>query len=177
MTKYYLPTLKETPTEAEIVSHQLMLRAGLMRTLTAGIYSFLPLGYRVIRKIEEIVREAMNEGGAQEILMPVIHDARLWKESDRWDRFGPLMIKLEDRKGREYCLGPTHEEVITDMIRDEVRSYKDLPFNLYQVQTKVRDEIRPRFGVIRAREFIMKDAYTFDRDFRSEEHTSELQTR
>jgi len=165
MTKYYLPTLKETPTEAEIVSHQLMLRAGLMRTLTAGIYSFLPLGYRVIRKIEEIVREAMNEGGAQEILMPVIHDARLWKESDRWDRFGPLMIKLEDRKGREYCLGPTHEEVITDMIRDEVRSYKDLPFNLYQVQTKVRDEIRPRFGVIRAREFIMKDAYTFDRDF------------
>lgn len=165
MSNFYLPTLKETPAEAEVISHQLMLRAGMMRTLTAGVYSYLPLGYRVIRKIEEIVRQAMNESGAQEVLMPVIHTAELWKESGRWDRFGPLMIKFEDRKGREYCLGPTHEEIITALIRDEVRSYKDLPFNLYQIQTKVRDEIRPRFGVMRGREFIMKDAYSFDRDF------------
>ncbi|MDI3546586.1 MAG: prolyl-tRNA synthetase [Halanaerobiales bacterium] len=165
MSRLYLPTLKEIPAEAEIVSHQLMLRAGLMRSLTAGVYTYLPLGYRVIRKIEEIVRQAMDESGAQEILMPVIHTAELWKESGRWDRFGPLMIKFEDRKGREYCLGPTHEEVITDLIRDEIRSYKDLPLNLYQIQTKVRDEIRPRFGVMRGREFIMKDAYSFDRDF------------
>ncbi len=165
MSNLYLPTLKETPTEAEVTSHQLMLRAGMMRTLTAGVYSYLPLGYRVIRKIENIVREAMNESGAQEVLMPVIHTAELWKESGRWDKFGPLMIKFEDRKGREYCLGPTHEEIITDLVRDEVRSYKDLPFNLYQIQTKVRDEIRPRFGVMRGREFLMKDAYSFDRDF------------
>lgn len=165
MSKLYLPTLKENPSEAEVVSHQLMLRSGMMRSLTAGVYSFLPLGYRVVKKIEDIVRKAMDESGAQEVLMPVIHTADLWKESGRWDRFGPLMIKFEDRKGREYCLGPTHEEVITDLIRNEVRSYKDLPFNLYQIQTKVRDEIRPRFGVMRGREFIMKDAYSFDKDF------------
>jgi prolyl-tRNA synthetase len=164
MSKLYLPTLKENPVEAEIASHQLMLRAGLIRSLTAGVYTYLPLGYRVIKKIENIVRQAMDQAGAQEILMPIIHTAELWQESGRWGRFGPLMIKFKDRKDREYCLGPTHEEVITDLIRNEIRSYKDLPFNLYQIQTKVRDEIRPRFGVIRCREFIMKDAYSFDRD-------------
>ncbi len=165
MSRLYVPTLKEIPVEAEVVSHQLMLRAGLIRPLTAGVYTFLPLGYRVIRKIEEIVRQAMNEAGAQEVLMPVIHTADLWKQTGRWETFGPLMIKFEDRKGREYCMGPTHEEVIADLIKDEIRSYKDLPLNLYQIQTKVRDEIRPRFGVMRGREFIMKDAYSLDRDF------------
>lgn len=165
MSNLYLPTLKETPAEAEVPSHQLMLRAGMMRTLTAGIYTYLPLGWRVIRKVEDIVRQAMNESGAQEILMPIIHTAELWKESGRWEKFGPLMIKFQDRKGRDYCLGPTHEEVITALVRGEIRSYKDLPVNLYQIQTKVRDEIRPRFGVMRGREFIMKDAYSFDRDY------------
>lgn len=165
MSNLYIPTLKEVPKEAEVVSHQLMLRAGLIRNLTAGVYSFLPLGYRVIKKIEGIIRKVMDESGAQEVLMPVIHTSDLWKESGRWEKFGPLMIKFEDRKGREYCLGPTHEEVITDLVRDEIRSYKDLPLNLYQIQTKVRDEIRPRFGLMRSREFIMKDAYSFDRDY------------
>lgn len=165
MSRLYVPTLKEIPVEAEVVSHQLMLRAGLIRPLTAGVYTFLPIGYRVIRKIEAIVRQAMNEAGAQEVLMPVIHTADLWKQTGRWETFGPLMIKFEDRKGREYCMGPTHEEVIADLIKDEIRSYKDLPLNLYQIQTKVRDEIRPRFGVMRGREFIMKDAYSLDRDF------------
>ncbi len=165
MSRMYLPTLKENPAEAEIPSHQLMLRAGMMRSLTAGIYTYLPLGYRVIRKIENIVREAMDESGAQELLMPVVQNAELWKESGRWDKFGPLMIKFQDRKGRDYCLGPTHEEVITALVRNEIRSYKDMPLNLYQIQTKVRDEIRPRFGVIRGREFIMKDAYSFDADY------------
>lgn len=165
MSNLYLPTLKEEPAEAEVASHQLMLRAGMMRTLTAGVYSYLPLGYRVIRKVEDIVRKAMDDSGAQELLMPIIHTSELWKESGRWDRFGPLMIKFEDRKGREYCLGPTHEEIITDLVRNEIRSYKDLPLNLYQIQTKVRDEIRPRFGVMRGREFIMKDAYSFDQDY------------
>jgi len=164
MSKMYLPTLKENPAEADVVSHQLMLRAGMMRTLTAGVYTYLPLGYRVIRKIEDIIRQAMNEKDGQELLMPVIHTSELWKESGRWDKFGPLMIKFQDRKGREYCLGPTHEEIVTDLVRDEIRSYKDLPLNLYQIQTKVRDEIRPRFGVMRGREFIMKDAYSFDID-------------
>ncbi|MFW5981173.1 MAG: proline--tRNA ligase [bacterium] len=165
MSSLYLPTLKETPAEAEVPSHQLMLRAGMMRTLTAGVYTYLPLGYRVIKKIEKTIRDAMDESGAQELLMPVIHTADLWKESGRWDKFGPLMIKFQDRKGRDYCLGPTHEEVITDLVRNEIRSYKDLPLNLYQIQTKVRDEIRPRFGVMRGREFIMKDAYSFDIDY------------
>ncbi|MEJ6951524.1 proline--tRNA ligase [Natronospora cellulosivora (SeqCode)] len=165
MSNLYLPTLKETPAEAEVPSHQLMLRAGMMRTLTAGVYTYLPLGYRVIKKIENIVREAMDESGAQELLMPVIHTSDLWKESERWNQFGPLMIKFQDRKGRDYCLGPTHEEVVTDLVRNEIRSYKDLPLNLYQIQTKVRDEIRPRFGVMRGREFIMKDAYSFDVDY------------
>ncbi len=164
MSKLYLPTLKETPVEAEIASHKLMLRAGLMRSLSAGIYSFLPLGNRVLRKIEDIIRTEMDKC-SQEVSLPVMQTADIWKESKRWKQFGPLMIKFKDRKEREYCLGPTHEEVITDLIRDEVRSYKDLPLNLYQIQTKVRDEIRPRFGVMRGREFIMKDAYSMDRNF------------
>ena len=145
MSNLYLPTLKETPAEAEVPSHQLMLRAGLMRTLTAGVYTYLPLGWRVIRKVEEIVRQAMDESGAQELLMPVIHTAELWKESGRWEQFGPQMIKFQDRKGRDYCLGPTHEEVVTALVRGEIRSYKDLPLNLYQIQTKVRDEIQAPF--------------------------------
>lgn len=165
MSRFYLPTLKETPAEAEVISHKLMLRAGMIRKLSAGVYSYLPLAFRVIKKVEEITREKMDESGAQEVLLPVMQTSDIWKESKRWDRFGPLMVKFRDRKDREYCLGPTHEEVVTDFIRDEVRSYKDLPFNLYQIQTKARDEIRPRFGLLRTREFIMKDAYSFDRDY------------
>ncbi len=164
MSKMYIPTLKETPADAEVISHQLMLRAGLMRKLTSGVYNYLPLGYRIIRKFEDIVREEMNKAGAQEVLMPALQPADLWRESERFDDYGPELMKLKDRHGRDFCLGPTHEEVITDLVRDEVRSYKDLPFNLYQIQTKYRDEVRPRFGVLRGREFIMKDAYSFDLD-------------
>jgi len=165
MSKLYLPTLKETPAEAEITSHQLMLRAGMMRKLSPGIFSYLPLGYKVIKKIENIVREEMDKTSSQEVLLPVMQTSDIWKESNRWQKFGPLMIKFKDRKDHEYCLGPTHEEVITNLIKDEVRSYKDLPLNLYQIQTKVRDEIRPRFGLMRGREFIMKDAYSMDVDY------------
>lgn len=165
MSKLYLPTLKETPAEAEIKSHQLMLRAGMMRKLSPGIFSYLPLGYNVIRKVENIVREEMNKTSSQEVLLPVMQTADIWKESNRWKKFGPLMIKFKDRKDHEYCLGPTHEEVVTNLIKDEVRSYKDLPLNLYQIQTKVRDEIRPRFGLMRGREFIMKDAYSMDTNY------------
>ncbi|MFW6410317.1 MAG: proline--tRNA ligase, partial [Halanaerobiales bacterium] len=165
MSNLYSPTLKETPAEAEVASHKLMLRAGMLRKLSAGVYCYLPLAYRVIKKIEKITREAMDESGAQEVLLPMIQTSDIWKESKRWDKFGPLMVKFRDRKDNEYCLGPTHEEVISDLVRDEVRSYKDLPFNLYQIQTKVRDEIRPRFGLLRTREFIMKDAYSLDRDY------------
>ena len=165
MSRFYLPTLKETPSEADVKSHKLMLRAGMIRKLSAGVYSYLPLALRVLRKIEDITREKMDESGAQEVLMPVMQTSDIWKESERWDRFGPIMVKFRDRKDREYCLGPTHEEAVTAMVRDEVRSYKDLPFNLYQIQSKTRDEIRPRFGLLRTREFIMKDAYSFDRDY------------
>ncbi|RQD74689.1 MAG: proline--tRNA ligase, partial [Halanaerobium sp. MSAO_Bac5] len=165
MSNLYLPTLKEDPAEAEITSHKLMLRAGLMRNHSAGIYSYLPLGYKVIKKVENITRKHMDASGAQEVLLPIVQTAQIWKDSKRWDKFGPLMMKLTDRKDREYCLGPTHEEVVTDLIKDEIRSYKDLPLNLYQIQTKVRDEIRPRFGVMRGREFIMKDAYSLDIDY------------
>jgi prolyl-tRNA synthetase len=165
MSKLYLPTLKEDPAEAEVVSHKLMLRAGMMRKHSSGIYSYLPLGYRVIKKIEKITRKHMDNSEAQEVLLPIMQTSEIWKDSKRWDKFGPLMIKFNDRKAREYCLGPTHEEVVTDLVRDEVRSYKDLPLNLYQIQTKVRDEIRPRFGVMRGREFIMKDAYSLDIDY------------
>ncbi len=166
LSKYYMPTLKEDPADADIASHKLMLRAGMMRALSSGVYSYLPLGYKVIRKVESIVREEMDKSGALEVLMPAMQNAEIWQESGRWEDFGPLMIKFEDRKKRQYCLGPTHEEVVADLIRDEIRSYKDLPYNLYQIQTKIRDEIRPRFGLLRAREFIMKDAYTLDADYK-----------
>ena len=163
-TQTLLATMRETPAEAEIVSHRLMLRAGLIRLLASGLYTWLPLGMRVLRKVEAIVREEMNAAGAQEVLMPAIQPAELWEESGRWNNFGPELLRLKDRHERDFCVGPTHEEVITDIARREVRSYKQLPINLYQIQTKFRDEIRPRYGVMRAREFIMKDAYSFDLD-------------
>jgi len=160
-TRFFSPTLKETPAEAEIKSHRLMLRAGMMRKVSAGVYSLLPLGLRVTQKVERIVREEMNRTGAMEILMPVLSPAELWTESGRWPVYGKELMRLQDRHGRFFALGPTHEEVVTDMVRGEVRSYRQLPFTLYQIQTKFRDEVRPRFGVVRAREFIMKDAYSF----------------
>ncbi|MGQ9630719.1 MAG: proline--tRNA ligase [bacterium] len=159
-----IPTLKEVPAEAEIASHKLMLRAGMMRKLTSGIYTLLPLGWRVAKNVERIVREEMDASGAQELLLPALHPAELWQETRRWDVYGPELMRLKDRHNRFYALGPTHEEVITDLARREIRSYRQLPLNLYQIQIKFRDEIRPRFGVMRAREFIMKDAYSFDRD-------------
>ncbi|MDK2902920.1 MAG: prolyl-tRNA synthetase [Clostridiales bacterium] len=165
MSEMFFTTLREIPSEAEIPSHQLMLRAGLMRKLASGIYNYLPLGKRVLKKVEEIVREEMDKTGAQEILASALLPAELWKESGRWDVFGPEMFKLKDRNEREFCLGPTHEEIFTDIVRNEIKSYKQLPFNLYQIQTKYRDEKRPRFGVMRSREFIMKDAYSFDKDW------------
>ena len=157
-----LPTLKEDPVDTVLISHKLMLRAGMIRQLAAGLYTWLPLGLRVLKKVERIVREEMDRAGAQEVLMSGVHPAELWKESGRWSQFGPELLRLKDRHERDFCLGPTHEEVITDIIRREVSSYKQLPLNLYQVQTKFRDEVRPRFGVMRSREFIMKDAYSFD---------------
>lgn len=167
-SKYFLPTLKEVPAEAEVPSHQLMLRAGLIRKLTSGIYSYLPLGLRAIQKVEAIVREEMNRAGAIEVLLPFVLPSELWKETNRWEEYGNELARFKDRHGREYCLGPTHEEIITDLVRREIRSYRQLPINLYQIQTKFRDEIRPRFGVMRAREFIMKDAYSFDVDEKGE---------
>jgi prolyl-tRNA synthetase len=164
LSEYPLNTLKEVPAGAEIVSHQLMLRAGLVRQLAAGLYTWLPLGVRVLRKVEAIVREEMNRAGAQEVLMPMVQPAELWRESLRWDAFGPELLRLKDRHQRDFCLGPTHEEVITDLARRELKSYRQLPVNWYQIQSKFRDEIRPRFGVMRAREFIMKDAYSFHLD-------------
>ena len=163
-SEFGLTTLKEVPAEAEIVSHQLMLRAGLIRRLTSGIFSWMPLGLRVLRKVEDVVREEMNRAGALELLMPTVQPAELWRESGRWDQYGSLRLRIIDRHQRDFCFGPTHEEVITDIARKELRSYKQLPVNWYQIQTKFRDEIRPRFGVMRAREFIMKDAYSFDID-------------
>ena len=159
-----ISTLKETPADADIVSHQLMLRAGMIRRLSSGLYTWLPLGLRTLRKVENIVREEMNRAGAQEVLMPSIQPAELWQESGRWDQYGNLLLRIRDRHERDFCYGPTHEEVITDLVRNEIRSYKQLPSNFYQIQTKFRDETRPRFGVMRAREFIMKDAYSFDID-------------
>jgi len=159
---YFLPTLKEIPSEAEVPSHQLMFRAGMIRKLAAGIYSYLPFGLRAIRKVESIIREEMNRAGAIEVLLPFVQPGELWQESHRWDAYGKELLRLKDRHDRECCLGPTHEEVITDLARREIRSYRQLPVNLYQIQTKFRDEIRPRFGIMRAREFIMKDAYSFD---------------
>jgi prolyl-tRNA synthetase len=164
LSEYQLNTLKEVPTGAEVVSHQLMLRAGLVRQLASGLYTWLPLGVRVLRKVEAIVREEMDRAGAQEVLMPMVQPAELWRESKRWDAFGPELLRLKDRNQRDFCLGPTHEEVITDLARRELKSYRQLPVNWYQIQSKFRDEIRPRFGVMRAREFIMKDAYSFHLD-------------
>lgn len=159
---YLTPTLRDIPSDAEVKSHQLMLRAGLIRQSTSGVYSFLPLGLKVLKKVENIIREEMNRSGAQELLMPAIQQAELWKESGRWEAYGPELMRLNDRHGREFALGPTHEEVITTLVRDDVQSYKKLPMTLYQIQNKFRDERRPRFGVLRAREFLMKDAYSFD---------------
>lgn len=159
-----ISTLKETPADAEIVSHQLMLRAGLIRRLASGLYTWLPMGLKILRKTEAIIREEMNNSGAQEVLMPSVQPAELWQESQRWDKYGPELLRLVDRHQREFCYGPTHEEVITDLVRQEIRSYKQLPVNFYQIQTKFRDEIRPRFGLMRAREFLMKDAYSFHLD-------------
>lgn len=160
----FIPTKKETPAEAEVISHQLMLRAGFMRKLTSGVYSYLPYGLAAIRKVENIVREEMNRAGAQELMMPMVQPADLWKETGRYEKYGPELLRFYDRHKRESCLGPTHEEVITDIVRGELKSYRDLPVNFYQIQTKFRDEIRPRFGLMRGREFIMKDAYSFDID-------------
>ena len=170
-TDLNLTTLKESPAEAEIISHQLMLRAGLIRRLASGLFTWMPLGMRVLRKVERVVREEMDRAGALELLMPAVQPAELWQESGRWDKYGPLLLRMQDRSEREYCFGPTAEEVITDIARRELRSYRQLPVNYYQIQTKFRDEIRPRFGVMRAREFIMKDAYSFHTDQASLEAT------
>lgn len=166
-----IATLKETPADAEVISHQLMLRAGLIRRLASGLYTWLPMGLKVLRKVEMIVREEMANAGAQELLMPTIQPSALWQESKRWEKYGPELLRITDRHNNEFCYGPTHEEVITDLVRQEVRSYKQLPITFYQIQTKFRDEIRPRFGVMRAREFLMKDAYSFHIDQQSLQHT------
>jgi prolyl-tRNA synthetase len=171
VSHFPLFTLKETPADAEIISHQLMLRAGLIRKLAAGIYTWLPLGLRVLRRVESIVRQEMNRSGALEILMPAVQPAELWQESGRWEQYGPELLRLKDRHKRDFCFGPTHEEVVTDLVRREIKSYKQLPINYYQIQTKFRDEIRPRFGVMRAREFLMKDAYSFHMDQASLQET------
>ncbi len=163
-SRFPLQTVKETPADAEIISHRLMLRAGLIRKLAAGLYTWLPLGLRVLRKVEGIVREEMNRAGALEVLMPAVQPAELWQESGRWAQYGPELLRLKDRHDRDFCFGPTHEEIITDLARNELRSYKQLPVNFYQIQTKFRDEVRPRFGAMRAREFLMKDAYSFHAD-------------
>lgn len=170
-SKFFISTLKEAPAEAELVSHKLMLRAGLIKRLGSGLYTWMPLGLRVLRKVENIVRKEMDKSGAVELLMPAVQPAELWQESGRWDVFGPQMLKIKDRHQRDFCFGPTHEEVITDIVRREVKSYRQLPLNFYQIQTKFRDEIRPRFGVMRAREFVMKDAYSFHADVVSLERT------
>lgn len=173
LSQYFLPTLKESPADAEIISHKLMLRASMIRKVAAGIYTWLPLGLRVLQKVEQIIREEMNRAGALEIFMPNIQPAELWQETQRWEAYGPLMLRMKDRHEREFCFGPTHEEVITDLVRGELRSYKQLPLTLYQIQTKFRDEIRPRFGILRGREFMMKDAYSFNIDKKSLEETYE----
>ncbi len=166
-----LATLKESPSEAEIISHKLMLRAGLIRKLASGLYTWLPVGLRVLQKVEQVIREEMNRIGAQEILMPAVQPAELWQETGRWEQYGPTLLKMTDRNKREFCFGPTHEELVTDLIRRELKSYKQVPLTLYQIQMKFRDEIRPRFGIMRAREFLMKDAYSFDINFESLQKT------
>lgn len=160
-----IPTLRQDPAEAEVISHKLLVRAGMIRQVARGIYDFLPLGLRVVRKVEAIVREELNRAGAQEILMPAVCPAELWQESGRWEHYGKELLRIKDRHDRDFCFGPTHEEIVTDIVRREIRSYRDLPLNLYQIQTKFRDEVRPRFGLMRGREFIMKDAYSFHTDF------------
>ena len=173
-SQYLISTKKESPADAEVISHQLMLRAGMIRKVASGLYSWLPLGLRVFRKVEAIVRQEMDKSGALEIMMPVVQPADLWEESGRWGQFGPELLRIKDRHGREFCLGPTHEEVVTDIVRNEIRSYKQLPANFYQIQTKFRDERRPRFGVMRTREFCMKDAYSFHIDSASLQETYDL---
>jgi len=163
-SKVFLPTLKDTPQDAEVISHQLMLRAGMIRRVTSGIYTWLPIGLKVLRKVENIVREEMDASGAQEVLMPMVQPKELWEETQRWEKMGPELLRIQDRHERDFCLGPTHEEVITDLIRNNIKSYKELPLNLYQIQTKFRDEVRPRYGVMRGREFLMKDSYSFNLD-------------
>ncbi|HKA40977.1 MAG TPA: proline--tRNA ligase, partial [Burkholderiales bacterium] len=164
ISQFFISTSREDPADAEVISHRLMLRAGLIKRLTSGVYTWMPLGLRVLRKVEAVVREEMNRSGAIELLMPVVQPAELWQESRRWEQYGPELLRLKDRHQRDYCIGPTHEEVVSDIVRREVRSYRQLPLNLYQIQIKFRDEIRPRFGVMRGREFIMKDAYSFHAD-------------
>lgn len=173
-SQFLLSTVKETPAEAEIISHQLMIRSGMIRKLASGLYSWLPTGLRTLRKVEAIIREEMDRSGAQELLMPVVQPSELWEESGRWEQYGPELLRLNDRHQRDFLLGPTHEEVITEIARREIRSYRQLPLNLYQIQTKFRDEIRPRFGVMRSREFIMKDAYSFHMDQESLQQTYQL---
>lgn len=171
LSKYFAPTRKEDPADAEVVSHKLLVRGGYIRMLTRGIYDLLPLGWRSVRKIEAVVREEMDRAGALEVMLPAVQPAELWEESGRWTEYGPELLRFEDRKGAKFCFGPTHEEVITDLVRGEIKSYKQLPLNLYQIQTKFRDEIRPRFGLMRGREFIMKDAYSFDVDLDAAEES------
>lgn len=173
-SRFLIATLKETPADAEVISHQLMLRAGMIRKLASGLYTWLPMGLRVLRKVETIVREEMDKSGAQEVMMPVVQPSELWQESGRWQEYGPELARLQDRHQRDFCLGPTHEEVITEMIRNEISSYKQLPANFYQIQTKFRDEIRPRFGVMRSREFVMKDAYSFHTNAESLQETYDV---
>ena len=175
-SKLLIPTLKEAPQEAEIVSHKLMLRAGMIRKVASGIYTWLPLGLKVLKKIENIVREEMDASGAQEVFMPMVQPRELWEETNRWEKMGPELLRIKDRHDRDFCLGPTHEEVITDIIRDNVKSYKELPLNIYQIQTKFRDEVRPRYGIMRGREFHMKDSYRFNIDEESLQETYLLMT-
>ena len=170
-SKLFIPTLKESPADAEVISHKLMVRAGMIRQLASGIYSILPLGLRVLRKVEQIIREEMNQIGGQEVFLPSIQPAELWVESKRWDFYAKELLRIKDRHGREFCYGPTHEEVITDIVRREIKSYRQLPILLYQIQTKFRDEVRPRFGIMRGREFMMKDAYSFHADEKDTQHT------
>ena len=164
-SKFFIPTLKESPKEAEVISHQLMLRAGMIRKLSSGVFTYLPTGLRSLNKVANIIREEMNQAGACELLMPMVQPENLWQETGRWSEMQDVLLQFKDRKGGSFCLGPTHEEVITSLVRGQIRSYKDLPVTLYQIQTKFRDEIRPRFGLMRAKEFLMKDAYSFDRTY------------
>ncbi|MGH8600735.1 MAG: proline--tRNA ligase, partial [Burkholderiales bacterium] len=173
-SRFFISTLKEAPADAELVSHRLMVRAGLVKRLASGLYTWMPLGLRVLRKVENIVRKEMDASGGIELLMPAVQPAELWQESGRWQQYGPELLRIKDRHERDFCFGPTHEEVISDIVRREIKSYRQLPLNFYQIQTKFRDEIRPRFGVMRAREFVMKDAYSFHVDQASLDQTYQV---